>query len=646
MHFYAIFDYLSTYGRGWELDWYTVVEYGTLLGDPSLELVGAGSPPPPPPEPFLEGWVVDTEGNPVAGSTVELYDYISGNLIANQSSIDGYFRFTSLSHGTYTIIARAPGYCNRSVDFYYPHIPIQLNVTLTPLPSFSFPTVLIVVDDDAPYKVDEGVWPLEFASVAASMGFYVYVWNESKQGRPPLEWLLHTNVTVVVWHTGTYYGGVVDSFDAQNLISFVNSGGSLLLEGEDIGYDHRNDTFMYEVAHAAYLTDYVDTDGVVATRRHFLTDGLQQVPFSAEPPFPDGVVPVNEGFEVMRYSKGALLRPYSAVVAYDGSPAGKGRVVYIAFPAHYLNTSGREALLQRALLWLSTRYRLSLSLSSSAFVPGGVVVLNATPYNGTTPMTNLSVTAEIFFPNGTLLTIVQLVDDGTGYDRTANDGVYTGALTVPSTAPEGVYTVIAYAVIPGYGREYANSSFNVYAQVSAVVNVTGVSVTEGIIQLNVSVSTMEGIAISGVEFCVDLGDVSLATPADGAFDEPSEDAVVMVNATVYPDGVHHIYVRVRAGSVISDWISVRFKVRTLSKGYNLIALSIEPRGRLYAADIARMVGSSLSAIWRWDVQKQEFIGYVPGVSGPEKNFEVEMGYGYFVFLQRQAKLVEVEGMGA
>ena len=638
MHLLAIYDYLATYGRANPWDWYTVVEYGTLLGDPTIKLTGTGSPPAPPPEPSLSGWIVDPERKPIANSSIELYDYFNGSLIASQNCSNGYFKFSGLSHGTYVLLARAPGYLARTVDLYYPHMLLQVNITLTPPPSFSFPTVLVVVDDDASYKVDNGTWPADFTTVATSLGFNVYVWNESKQGRPPPEVLQHRNVTVVVWHTGTYYGGVVDPPDAQNLIDFVKRGGSLLLEGEDIGSDHGNDTFMLEVAHSAFLTDYVDTDKIVSTRIHFLTDGLPSASFTSQPPYPDGVIPVNGGFEVMRYSFGGSLTPYSAIVAYDGSPVNEGRVVYIAFPVHYLNADNRRNLLCKAFTWLSTRYRLSLNLSSSISVPGGRVGISAIPFNGTQRMTNLSVVADIFFPNGTLATTLKLV--------AASNGVFTGVFTVPLAAPSGNYFVVARTEIPNYGREFAYASFAVVTNLTFIINVTHVSVDDGVIHLNVSVCILEGINLSGVEFRVDSGDVLPGVPADGAFDEPCENAFVVFNGTEYSDGTHYIYVRAFSGNVYSKWVSIMFRVRTLTKRYNLIALSIEPRGKLYASDIARAIGKSMSGIWKWDADKQEFVGFIPGVSGPEKNFEVEVGYGYFIYLTGLAKFVEVEGMGA
>ena len=76
-----------------------------------------------------------------------------------------------------------------------------------------------------------------------ALGFNVLLWNESQLGRPSLKLLTNENVTMVIWHTGTYWNYAVDSVDADTLIEFVKLGGRLLLEGEDIGYNHGNDTF-------------------------------------------------------------------------------------------------------------------------------------------------------------------------------------------------------------------------------------------------------------------------------------------------------------------------------------------------------------------------------------------------------------------
>ena len=171
MHIGILSEYLNALGRSRVLDWYTVVEYGTLLGDPMLPLKGTGSPPPPPPTPKLYGCALDEGGHVVTNVLIRLYDYTSGELLHEEVEIDGRYEFGNLPYGTYTIEASAGSLYGR-VAFYYPHVVMEKNVVLQEFPPN---TVLLVVDDDGYEYVYEGVWPSEIESVLTSMGFNVFV---------------------------------------------------------------------------------------------------------------------------------------------------------------------------------------------------------------------------------------------------------------------------------------------------------------------------------------------------------------------------------------------------------------------------------------------------------------------------------------
>ncbi|RLE96573.1 MAG: hypothetical protein DRJ57_05400 [Thermoprotei archaeon] len=544
---------------------------------------------------------------------------------------DGYYEFTGLSYGTYTLNATAQA-ASRTLDFYYPHCVMTLNVTLPLSARFKPNTALIVVDDDASYYAGEGgAWPDEIASAAQVLGFNVFVWNESLYGRPTLDVLLNENVSVVVWHAGTFWHYAVDDVDADTLMEFVERGGRLLLEGEDIAYDHVNDTFMQLVAHAAFMTDSVIASSVTPTTPHPVVYLLQDLPFAAQPPAPDGVAPLEGGVEVARYAG----TNYTAIVAYDGLPAGSGaRVVYVAFPLHYLNETVRSQLINNTLRWLSSSYYAIVSTDRPAYPLNATAIIAATVYNGTEPMAGLSVTALIYYPDGSVDSIT-LSDMG--------NGTYSSTYRIPGSAPQGEYRLIVLASVPGELPAYAETTFTVFTGLSFSFKVEDVNVESGVVKMLITVSNNASSVITSVEYRLNWsGKRYVAEPVDGAYDEVNETVAVVINASSLPAGEYAICVRALTElGASSEWVTYGLVVRDLAKRYNLVALTVKPFKPMNASDLARAVGPALQAVWMWDVEAQEFKGYVPGVSGPEDDFPIEMGYGYFVYLSEPAKLVEV-----
>ncbi len=641
LHVSAITGYLAKHGRSDKYDWYTVVEYGNLLGDPSLLLTGTGDSPPPPETPVLKGYVLDENGSPVANSVVEVYNYTSGVLLYNISTLTGYYELVNISYGTYTFKAYAKGYTPTQKDFYYPRVVMEVNLTL--IPSEIQPnTILIVVDDDATPFTDPGVWPNEFIEVVEALGFNAMVWNESERGNPSLDILLNENVTAVIWHTGTYYDGAVSSEDAQTLIQFVEKGGRLLLEGEDIGFDHGDDEFMQKVAHAKYLVDDTNASVVEATEKHPVMEDLEHFTFASQPPYPDGVEPWNNGTQVAKYAE----TNYSAIIVYDGLYWGAGgRVVYIAFPVHYLSADTRKTLIENSIKWLTTSYVIKAKTDRESYAAGSTVKIVASVFNGTEPLTGVNATARVYYPNGTLAFEAQMRDDGMGGDDVPQDGNYTVIYEIPSGAPTSSYLVEVSAYIKGYTTIYDSKSFEVTAggAVAFTIKVEDVVVIEGVIYMNITASNNASLIIRMVQYRIDGGEaVNVTKPIDGAYDSPTETVRIVIDTASYSLGEHKIEVRAIAEqSYASQWEQYRFLVRELEAKYNLIALLIPPLKPVYASDIAENVGSNLQGIWKWDVDKQEFIGYTPGVSPPEEDFLIEMGYGYFVYLAAPARFVEV-----
>jgi len=209
----------------------------------------------------------------------------------------------------------------------------------------TLPNIIIVADNDGAHAINGTSLP-EFESVVTAMGYDYYIWNESSMGNPSLDFL--TKFELVIWTCGDCYDTAVDSEDAETLELYLANGGNILLEGEDIAYDHHDDSFMINVAHAIYQIDDTEAPGLtVSNLTHPVTLGLPtNFTWLTDPPYDDGVYPTNGGAEVIKYTG----TNWTAVTVFKG--ANNGSVVYYAFPLYCLAQSERETLASNSINWL------------------------------------------------------------------------------------------------------------------------------------------------------------------------------------------------------------------------------------------------------------------------------------------------------
>ena len=332
----------NSWGPTWNGDGHFKVGYGECSIEEYVYYATAR------PEPPLYGFVIDVESEmPISGAVVQAIDLSTGAILGeNETDSSGYYEISDLEYDIeiYLVVSVSGYYTYRSEAFELSG-PTRKDIALTPTDYLSGTDVLLVLDNDADYHVGMGVWPDEILTAIESAGYSAKEWNELAQGRPLLEAL--QAVRAVFWHTGTVWSEAVSELDSQTLIGFVSNGGRLILEGEDIGFDHGSDEFMLTVAHATFQVDSAAGNLTVSTD-HPVVSGLpEEIDFESPPPYPDGVSPTPEATEVMAYESG-----YSAIVVYEGQNAPKAKVVYIAFPLHYLSEDIRNTLIKNALNWV------------------------------------------------------------------------------------------------------------------------------------------------------------------------------------------------------------------------------------------------------------------------------------------------------
>jgi thermitase len=336
---------------------------------------------------------------------------------------------------------------------YAPPVPGE-NVTANNLKSVIvlvqvLPDILIVNDDDGSSLVHGTSLP-EFESALTAAGYDYWVWNESSMGNPPLDFL--TEFQLVIWTCGDYWNRAVDPTDAVALESYLAQGGNILIEGEDIGYDHHADDFMVNVAHAIYQVDDTGAPGLTVTDpTHPVTFGLPTgFSWLTDPRYDDGVSPTNGGAEVIQYTG----TTWTAVTVFEG--VTDGSVVYYAFPLYCLAQSHGETLAINSINWLlGIRYEheLAIALEAPDFLePGDSSLLNATVYNrGLNNETNVELFLLI---NGTEV-------NSTAISELLTDSSYTLSYLWTPTI-EGTYNVTAYVPpVPGENITANNSAMKI-----------------------------------------------------------------------------------------------------------------------------------------------------------------------------------------
>jgi subtilisin family serine protease len=273
----------------------------------------------------------------------------------------------------------------------------------------SLPDILIVSDDDAGAYIRGTSLP-EFELVLTSAGYEYFVWDESSMENPSLDFL--TKFKVVIWTCGDYRSWAVDPLDAATLEQYLAQGGTLLLEGEDIGFDHNYDSFMFNVAHALYDVDDTGSLGLMVTDPiHQVTAGLPtNFYWLTDPPLEDGVFPINGGKEVIRYSGTS----WTAVTVFDGTGINYGSVVYYAFPIYCVSEKERSILVVNSVEWLlATKIKHDIAILNLTVYPTQVYVGQTVNINLT--VTNKgkvteSFTVQVYYENATANSTASLIE--------------------------------------------------------------------------------------------------------------------------------------------------------------------------------------------------------------------------------------------
>ncbi len=214
---------------------------------------------------------------------------------------------------------------------------------------------VFLVDDDGGDGYEQ-----YYTETLDSLGTLTQRWDAALGGSPRAARLLELASAgrAIVWYTGDEDSLTLTEYDQAAVRAFVESGGHLLLSGQDIGHDlvlgGNGPEFYEEVLHAALVADtYTGTKGIRGVPGDPIGDGLMSLIQGSggadNQHSPDVITALGAAESVFTYYTGQQC----AALRHEEP----GRVVYLAFGFEAINktgpqTNGRPEVMGRILTWL------------------------------------------------------------------------------------------------------------------------------------------------------------------------------------------------------------------------------------------------------------------------------------------------------
>jgi hypothetical protein len=235
---------------------------------------------------------------------------------------------------------------------------LTLNATPTVLnPTASLPlrvgqSRILLVDDDA--GADYERW---YTAALDTTGALYDRWTVATQGSPASDSLLR--YPVVVWFTGNDSSTTLGSVDRDNLAAFLDAGHNLLICGQSIAQDIRDEPFLANYLHSTFVTDSTGRIYVVGTDAEIMAydtaalggsgganNGLRSS---------DGVTPANGGLGIGVY-RDHPDPSVQAIVRYEGTY----KTVFFACAFEAIDQSATRyiqkwTLMRNVLSWFGER---------------------------------------------------------------------------------------------------------------------------------------------------------------------------------------------------------------------------------------------------------------------------------------------------
>lgn len=164
---------------------------------------------------------------------------------------------------------------------------------------------------------------------------------------------LFDGVDAVIWFTGDLWQETLSPIDQLNVQDYLDNGGNLLLTGQGIGFDMRNDQLFTDYIHASYLRNFpigssiTGTPGLFGDQAFAIVSGTGANNQSRQ----SSILPRDdEATLIFQYDQ-----QYQGETQYAGVTVNNGtyRLMYMAFGFEAIATeAARNTVMQRAVEWL------------------------------------------------------------------------------------------------------------------------------------------------------------------------------------------------------------------------------------------------------------------------------------------------------
>ncbi len=338
----------------------------------------------------------------------------------------------------------------------------------------------------------------------------IYEYNTTNGILPDSGYLAH--FAAVVWTSGNSPRAVPQHYQ-KLMMDYMLKGGSLLVEGSDIAFRHRNDEFMQNITHSILVeTMTVSLPGspeaspqegkslnITRAAPHHITFALPET-FSYQPPDqnrnPDEVLPLNEAGGLLKWGEGDGY----AAVAYEAKAEEPYKTAFLPLDITGLNEETAKKILADTTEWLlleSSPSDIRMEVAHGRLVEGDNEI-NLT----ITEKTGSATTAKVVFE----------VNSSRFYSQEIEmpGGSNTIRLAVPLTA--GEHTIRAAALAPMSEQDYKNNEVSYKAYVAPKlpdVTVKGVAyayeAATKTVEINVTAANRGGTAAE-TDIMVFIGD--------------------------------------------------------------------------------------------------------------------------------------------
>ncbi|MFO7914108.1 MAG: C1 family peptidase [Candidatus Krumholzibacteriales bacterium] len=205
---------------------------------------------------------------------------------------------------------------------------------------------ILLVDDDAGSSFES-----YFEQALENNGYIFEVWEEDKKGYITAAEMMR--YTVVVWMTGT--GGDIQQDNRNAISTFLDSGGRLLISGQDVGWQLNHEGYAAEIA---FYNDYLHADYIQDDSGFRSLNGISGDPIgdglnieigggdgSGDQDWPSEIEPLGPAVPVFEYNPGVE----GAIRIEDAH-----KLVYFAFGIEAVGSEAmRDSIMARSLEWLA-----------------------------------------------------------------------------------------------------------------------------------------------------------------------------------------------------------------------------------------------------------------------------------------------------